>query len=387
MKKNTICNKLLEDLFKQDPSNENGFFIEKVFSGKNVILYGAGECSHWFVEIIMKMHNVIPIAVLDRKFSSGDKFEGIDAFSPEDYDPTLEIKYNSVVVVCVGNPKTFEEISIFLKEAGFKKIISLLDVYEVHNPFNLPEELNLEVEDRNYFIEKKDRILQAYELFEDEQSREIFYKFVKTHIERKPLPLPSSLREEQYFPQDIKLTKGYSRFINCGSYDGDCVRLLNSKVGKIEELVCFEPEHEIYKRLSKYLKSEPEKIAARIINFPNAVCDDDKIVKFKSGLGLGSRISENGDNVVQAVSLDNCLPCFSPTFISMDVEGMEFKALRGAENMLRRAKPDLGICVYHSVNHIWDIPLWLHSLNLGYKFYLRNYTTFCIETVLYVATA
>jgi len=67
----------------------------------------------------------------------------------------------------------------------------------------------------------------------------------------------------------------------------------------------------------------------------------------------------------------------------MDIEGAEPEALVGAKNMICKYLPDLAICVYHSPNHLWEVPLYLNDLNIGYKFYLRNYTGFSIETVLY----
>jgi hypothetical protein len=70
----------------------------------------------------------------------------------------------------------------------------------------------------------------------------------------------------------------------------------------------------------------------------------------------------------------------------MDVEGAEPDALKGAEGLIREHRPDLGICVYHAPDHIWEIPLYLHEMGLGYRFYLRNHTAFTQETVLY-ATA
>ncbi len=109
-------------------------------------------------------------------------------------------------------------------------------------------------------------------------------------------------------------------------------------------------------------------------------------MRFVSGGGLGSRISKDGDTLVQCVALDDVLPASKPTFICMDVEGAEPEVLKGAEGLLRANRPDLGVCVYHAPHHVWEIPLYLHSLGLGYRFYLRNYTTFTSETVLYATT-
>jgi FkbM family methyltransferase len=70
-------------------------------------------------------------------------------------------------------------------------------------------------------------------------------------------------------------------------------------------------------------------------------------------------------------------------FIKMDVEGAEMAALRGAEATLRRDRPKLAICVYHSLSDFLDVPDYLASLGLGYRFYLRHFTIHAEETVLY----
>jgi FkbM family methyltransferase len=70
-------------------------------------------------------------------------------------------------------------------------------------------------------------------------------------------------------------------------------------------------------------------------------------------------------------------------FIKMDIEGNELQALRGAEQVLRRYRPRLAISLYHRWEDYFRIPIHLHALCLGYKFYLENYTISDGETVLY----
>ena len=53
------------------------------------------------------------------------------------------------------------------------------------------------------------------------------------------------------------------------------------------------------------------------------------------------------------------------------------------KEIIKKHHPKLAVCVYHSPDHIWTIPQFLHELVPEYKFYLRNYTGFTSETVLY----
>jgi hypothetical protein len=70
-------------------------------------------------------------------------------------------------------------------------------------------------------------------------------------------------------------------------------------------------------------------------------------------------------------------------FIKMDIEGAELAALHGAEQTLKRFRPKLAITVYHQLADFWEIPQYIESLGLGYRFYLRHFTIHAEETVLF----
>lgn len=70
-------------------------------------------------------------------------------------------------------------------------------------------------------------------------------------------------------------------------------------------------------------------------------------------------------------------------FIKLDVEGAELPILKGAETSIKKFKPKLAIAIYHSMQDLYRIQDYIHSLNLGYKFYIGHYTTDVLETVLF----
>lgn len=374
-KKNQIIN-----LYKTQ-SQCSAYSIHTLIKNKKLIVYGAGNGFIALLNTIINRYNILPTLILDSRFDHQTYiYDNIKANSLKNYNPTLDDLENSLVIVTVGSSTLFQNIYNDLRKKGFKHIIKSSEIFE----FNLHHITNdLSINESKFYSENKMNILSAFDLFLDDKSLDIYTSIISTYISHKPRRISSDDVLEQYFPKDIKLYKGYDRFINCGAYDGDTVKQSLVINGKIEKLVCFEPDNQNFKLLSSYVNKHANEIADEITLFPCGVYDEETQLSFSSDKLLCSSIFDKGDVTIQCVSLDNVLPNFAPTFISMDVEGAEMYALRGSKNMIMKYTPDLAISVYHFPNHIWEIPLFLNSLDLGYKFYLRNYTGFTYETILY----
>ena len=128
------------------------------------------------------------------------------------------------------------------------------------------------------------------------------------------------------------------------------------------------------------------KTAQNIICFHNAVSGQNGIKPVISGDGLGSRRDEAGENYAQCVTLDDALLGFKPTFISMDIEGSEVAAIEGGRRLITDHLPDLAVCVYHYPEQIAEVILAINSIHSEYQFYVRNYTGYLTETVVYATT-
>ncbi len=72
------------------------------------------------------------------------------------------------------------------------------------------------------------------------------------------------------------------------------------------------------------------------------------------------------------------------TFIKMDVEGAEMKALMGAQNIIISKRPKLAICIYHMPpEDFWEIPIYIKSLVPEYKIFIRHYNFDILDTICY----
>ncbi|WP_442857226.1 FkbM family methyltransferase [Butyrivibrio sp. INlla18] len=74
------------------------------------------------------------------------------------------------------------------------------------------------------------------------------------------------------------------------------------------------------------------------------------------------------------------------TFIKMDIEGAEKNAILGAAHIIKKNKPKLVICIYHSDGDMMNIQLVIHEMVPEYKLYVRHHSNSYPETVLYVTT-
>ena len=58
---------LLVELLKQDSFPLDAISFEEKIGSRNLVLYGAGEASHLFLEIITEIFGFKPILILDKK--------------------------------------------------------------------------------------------------------------------------------------------------------------------------------------------------------------------------------------------------------------------------------------------------------------------------------
>ncbi len=59
-------------------------------------------------------------------------------------------------------------------------------------------------------------------------------------------------------------------------------------------------------------------------------------------------------------------------YLKFDVEGAEWEALKGSEQLIARARPLMAVSVYHHPDDLWQLPLWVAARDPGYRFYLRT---------------
>lgn len=187
----------------------------------------------------------------------------------------------------------------------------------------------------------------------------------------------------QYFPDDVICLHEDEIFLDCGAYCGETsiefiMRLQDQQINRYKKIICVEADKENIINLQETLQAYDniEVISA-------GVWDKTDVLNMNVGLGVGSRISDEGSVAVNVVAIDDILQGGPVTYIKMDIEGSELKALYGAEKTIKKYKPKLAICIYHKPEDLIEIPACIYSLRDDYRFYIRNHSPYGIETVLY----
>ena len=180
---------------------------------------------------------------------------------------------------------------------------------------------------------------------------------------------------EQYFDcTEVSITEK-DIFIDAGVYDGGTTEYVLNNYD-VDGVVGFEPNQKMFEKSQKKLNS------AKVRVYPYAAWNDHEELYFSS-MGSGSCIDNGGVIKVIGESIDNVLDGNRASVIKMDIEGAEYKALIGAEKTIRRFHPKLMISIYHKPEDIYEIPNLILSFCSDYIFYIRHYTSYLWETVLY----
>lgn len=301
--------------------------------------------------------------------------------------PELSEIRRSCIVVLSGyfNLSVCNEIKARLHELGFCHVYALHEVnFEQLNGRTIQRDL-LCYKTIYVLDAERQKIEHAFNKLADDISRDLFIALLKANLtmDFTRLPTPQDI-SRQYLGLDIPERIDFSRFVDCGGYDGDSFRQITSQGHHIKTLVAFEPQADLLARYAASLKTSPNPPDEAFL-YPCGVYAQTTQLRFAGNpdAPASGRLSSDGDAVIQCVRLDEVLHGTAPTLIKMDIEGAEIAALQGAESIIRQHGPDLAICVYHRFADLWEIPNLIHSMREDYYYYLRNYNFLGLETVLY----
>lgn len=137
---------------------------------------------------------------------------------------------------------------------------------------------------------------------------------------------------------------------DCGACEGFFTRLALEAGAAC--VVCFEPSQLMVGCLHRTFADEIRTGRVQVCNLAlSSVCGRGSFDQ-QPGEAFSGKLSASGADTAEIATLDSLASSLpKPSFIKMDLEGMEYEALRGGEKLLVDAYPDLAITTYH---YLWD---------------------------------
>lgn len=336
---------------------------------KYICVFGAGNIGKGTVEELQKHGINVDFLCDNDKSKVGNLYNGKPCIS---LDELIEKKDETVVII---STRYYKEIYNQLIRLGINNIKRIFV-----NKFYIDDYIyNKDIQ------HIKDKLIEVIDNLEDEESKRIFSRIIEEWVTHKNEygQLDDIYTDNQYFPEDIVKLSENEVFVDGGAYIGDTAHEFLKKCNyKFNELFLFELNKNNYERLLINVEEYDNEIRSKIKVFNLGVSDKEKEVYY-SDADEGSSISEFGKVTSGVINIDKFFKNNKVTFIKMDIEGEELKALEGAKHTIKTYRPKLSICLYHKPQDLWEIPLFIKNIDSNYKIFIRHHTDLLNETVCY----
>ncbi len=338
-----------------------------------IILYGAGCCGAVFAELLQKSGFHVECFFDRNPDKTNQQIMEIPIKQP------MFLDADSLVVVCIlKKGKLYEEIAQDLRQLGYRRICH---IYELREEKSLFEGQSLILApDREAVFQNLHRYDNLKNHLEDDLSRQVLEKILEFLLEDVDAEIPAFKIEEQYFAYDIYRRIPEEYVVDCGAFKGDVMRIfLKKNHNQFAHYLAIEPD----KSYLPFLQHTADQESDGKIEIKNcALSDKREQLRMRNYAQEDSIVRADGEIEVQSCPLDELMKGRACTFLKIDVEGYDKKAIMGAAEMIREQKPVIAVAAYHRESDFYEIFELLYGLYEDYHFYLRSYMN-VQETILY----
>jgi len=335
-----------------------------------VVLYGAGVYAKELAEFLASINIPVSDYVVDGAFVSRAH---VTEKAPISFS-ALASKYHDVNILIAyqADPET---TSRTLREKG-PACIRRIDTVDCRSwkQFEILNAQKLEDDKGKYY--------QVMNWLQDDVSKSVFREYILAKLLYDSSELRKLKSMRQYFPNDLPWfqVEPDDVVVDAGAFTGDTLaELVDVSNGRgCRKYYAFEPSHENLVKLREFVDKQ-QLVYASVV--ASGLWNEATQLSFKEGDGSASTVASDGEITIPVVTLDSLdIPA---TFIKMDIEGSEQRALLGAKETISRLRPNLAICLYHKPEDLLDIPVLIKSLCSEYRLYLRIHSFWSEELVLY----
>jgi len=343
-------------------------------SRKPILVYGAGVYAYVVIKYLRALGVEVAKIVVDAAYKKENTFLGLEVLAVED-------------VIC-----DLRDFHVVIGTSNYPVAIGRLKNFGIDDPIviDIPDFLNIPAPFMNYdFVSSNQaRLETAYDLLEDDLSRQTFIAAINTKInEDTGFIKPFVQLDHLYFAQTEFPVGEDEILLDVGGYNGDSIRdFIKVTNGKFRHIVSLEPFPKLYADLLSTIRDLgiADKCSAiqagawsqeGTLPFNVTDCEIDSKVVTNPLHGGHSIVVRRIDDILGDIRMD-------VTFIKMDINGSEYHALKGAFGTITRCKPRLAIKM-HVKEDFYRLPILLKEISPDIKLFLRQRNYMSMMLVLY----
>lgn len=246
--------------------------------------------------------------------------------------------------------------------------------------------------DEYIFCKHAKEVLSVYDMMRDDLSKATYANIILARMGKANQNMDFTVMDQYFSILPFKKRDFREVFVDCGAFVGDTIEeFIKTRDGVFNKVIAFEPNEGNYRamkfraeRLSRewgLKEGQIELVQAGIGE--RTYCTKLKTLSYATGGSLSGE-SDHGD--IPVISLDEYFAERPIAFLKADIEGYELRMLHGAEQVIKRDRPKMAICIYHSPFDMYRLALWIKSVCPDYQFDVRQHCYNAEETVLYAYT-
>ncbi len=339
------------------------------------VLFGAGRLGRYVLAALRSI-GILPLAFADNNPQLwGTEVDGLKVFSPQQAASEFGSRAVFIVTIYTSAPIHTQLHNLDLQMISFPALTwrfpnTFLPYYGLELPYKI--------------FNQAEKVLNVLNLWADEDSCKEYIGQLEWRISLNASVLPPHLPPHDiYFPSDIIKFIDDEVLVDCGAYIGDTIQVyIQRENHNFRRIIAIEPDPISIHLLQNYVSNLPDFIRCKIVVMQKAIGSKQEKVFFNVTGSVASSTSSEGYEL-ECFPLDYLLSHEQPTYIKMDIEGAEIDALLGGRKTIEQYLPVLAISIYHSQEHLWQIPALIRSFSDRYHLFLRRYSDECWESVCY----
>jgi len=323
------------------------------------------------------------VAVVDDHYKD-ERIHGAVRWTSETFRARAAEHPGLVAVDMAYSPLGHAVFASLARDAG----VPMIDVVEAIGEFDLPAIYQTPALMRERTIAREPEWAGLRAALADEASRRTLDAVLSLRLtrDRRSLRDVTLSLEDEYFAvhaSNATFRLRHDEIVaDCGAFVGSTVKkVIAATDGRFRAIHAFEPDRKSFGELEKL----------RALRMPGIVLHDAAVgdttgrIRFLETGTMGSHVDEAAGNSgdTRVVRLDDVLD--EVTFIKMDLEGFEQRALRGAERLLRECRPRMAITAYHYADDLLDLWKLFEELAPDYDLRLRHHSSYYYDTIYYAS--